>query len=623
MTIPSAFLDELRARVTLSAVVQRRVKLTRAGREMKGCCPFHNEKTPSFYVNDDKAFYHCFGCGEHGSVIDWVMKQDGLAFRDAIETLSVEAGLEMPRESPEGQERAKAAAGLHEVTARAAAWFTEQLASVGGAVARGYLDKRGLTAATVAAFGLGLAPDSRTRLKVALDNVGEARLVETGLLVAPEPDASGKLGETYDRFRGRLMFPIRDPRGRVIAFGGRILGDGQPKYLNSPDTPLFDKGRTLYNLDKAGPAARKSGRLLVVEGYIDVIALAQAGIVEAVAPLGTALTEAQLALLWRAVPEPVLCFDGDTAGQRAGLRAALRALPQLEPGRSLRLATLPAGQDPDDILRTQGTAAFEALLAGAEPLIDRLWRAETEGIDTTTPERRAGVRERLREHAAAIGDTSVRQLYDAEFRARFDALYLPQRAFAPGFRASRFDAPVRASDALKALHTCPAAAQEIAALLVGLLEHPTLADRCGERLAHLDAGDGAARTLLAAILDALTHEPDLDKSALTHNLRGRGLAELEAQVRASNRLGFSFTKPPPPDPDSGHAADVERDFVAVVDTVLARARIDGELAAATRRFAISECEADWTAQQRLRAERAAVDATLMVLAETRRDANLD
>ena len=619
MTIPPAFLDELRARVGLAAVVGRRVKLTRAGREMKGCCPFHNEKTPSFYVNEDKGFYHCFGCGEHGSVIDWTMKQEGLAFRDAIESLAAQAGLEMPAESPGSQERAQAAAGLHEVTARAASWFAEQLASLGGAAARGYLDKRGLTPATVAAFGLGLAPDARIRLKAALDSVGEARLVEAGLLIAPEAEP-GRSSETYDRFRGRLMFPIRDPRGRVIAFGGRILGDGQPKYLNSPDTPLFDKGRTLYNLDKAGPVARKSGRLLVVEGYMDVIALAQAGIAEAVAPLGTALTEAQLALLWRVVPEPILCFDGDAAGQRAGLRAALRALPLLEPGRSLRLATLPPGQDPDDLVRGHGVAAFEALLAGAEPLIDRLWRAETEGIDTTTPERRAGVRERLREHSQAIADPSVRALYDAEFRARFDALYLPRRDFGRGKFAAP---PARASAALKALHAGTTAKGETAALIVGLLEYPALADRCGERLAGLDAGDAPSRRLLAAILEALTHDPELDKASLTHNLRGRGLAEIAAQVRQSNRLGFSFTKPSPPDPDSGHAASVERDFAAVVDTVLARTRIEGELAAATARYARAETVENYAAQQRLRAERVGLDAVLMEMAEASRAAQLD
>lgn len=616
MTIPASFLDEIRARVGLSGVVARTVKLTRAGREMKGCCPFHNEKTPSFYVNDDKGFYHCFGCGEHGSVIDWTIKQEGLAFRDAVESLAAQAGLDMPQEDAGSQQRAQAAAGLHDVTARAAAWFVDQLASAGGAAARGYLDKRGLTAATVKGFSLGLAPDGRTRLKAALDSIGVAKLVETGMLIAPEDG-----GEPYDRFRGRLMFPIRDPRGRVIAFGGRILGDGQPKYLNSPDTPLFDKGRTLYNLDRAGPLARKSGRLLVVEGYMDVIGLAQAGIGEAVAPLGTALTEQQLQLLWRVVPEPVLCFDGDAAGQRAGLRAALRALPLLEPGRSLRLATLPAGQDPDDLVRASGPQAIEALIAAAEPLIDRLWRSETDGVDASTPERRAAVRERLREHSSAIADASVRALYDAEFRARFDALYLPRREWTPKGQP-RVVPKGRASPALLALHARDQGQGEIAALVVGLLEHPRLADRHGEALARLDAGAPLQR-LLSAILDALTHSPDLDKAALWHDLTLRGVGPLAVDVRKLNRLGFSFTKPAPPDEVSGHAADVERDFAGVVDTVLARTRIDSELQAATARFARSSSEADWAAQQRLRAERAGLDATLMKLAEARREALLD
>ena len=614
MTIPAAFLDEIRARVGLSGVVARTVKLTRAGREMKGCCPFHNEKTPSFYVNDDKGFYHCFGCGEHGSVIDWTIKQEGLAFRDAVESLAAQAGLDMPEESAGSQQRAQAAAGLHDVTARAAAWFAEQLASAGGAAARGYLDKRGLSAATVRDCGLGLAPDGRTKLKAALDSIGVAKLVETGMLIAPEDG-----GEPYDRFRGRLMFPIRDPRGRVIAFGGRILGDGQPKYLNSPDTPLFDKGRTLYNLDRAGPIARKSGRLLVVEGYMDVIGLAQAGIGECVAPLGTALTEQQLQLLWRVVPEPVLCFDGDAAGQRAGLRAALRALPLLEPGRSLRLATLPPGQDPDDLVRASGPQAIEALIAAAEPLIDRLWRSETEGVDTATPERRASVRERLREHSGSIADTSVRALYDAEFRARFDALYFPRREWTPKGQP-RIVPKGRASPALVALQG--QAHGEVAALIVGLLEHPRLADRHGEALARLDA-EAPLQRLLSAILDALTHAPDLDKSALANDLHLRGVAPLAVDVRKLNRLGFSFTRATPPDSGSGHAADVERDFAGVVDTVLARTRIDSELQAATARFARSSSEADWTAQQRLRAERAGLDATLMKLAEARREALLD
>ncbi len=369
---------------------------------MKGCCPFHNEKSPSFFVNDDKGFYHCFGCGAHGDVIRFVVEQEGLGFIDAVKSLAQEAGLELPEPTPEARERTAAANSLHDVTAAAAVHFADQLRDSRGTGARDYAVRRGLSPGTIDTFGLGFAPDSRSALRTALARFGDDRLVEAGLLVVPDADSPGSGGAPYDRFRGRLMFPIRDPRGRVIGFGGRILGDGQPKYLNSPDTPLFDKGRTLYNLDRAGPVARKSARLIVVEGYMDVIGLAQAGFADAVAPLGTALTEAQLGLLWRYAPEPILCFDGDAAGQRAGLRAALRALPLLEPGKSLRFATLPAGQDPDDLVRSGGPAAFERVLAAAEPLIDRLWRSETEGADTTTPERRAAVLARLDAHADEI-----------------------------------------------------------------------------------------------------------------------------------------------------------------------------------------------------------------------------
>ena len=318
MTLTPAFLDEVRARTSLSQLVGASVKLTRAGNEMKGCCPFHHEKTPSFYVNDDKGFYHCFGCSAHGDAIRWMTEQRGLPFIDAVKELAAVAGLEMPAQDRREVERAERAKGLHEACGDAAAWFAEQLHGIAGSEARGVLAKRGIRAETARAFDLGFAPDSRGKLKAALNDYGEPMLVEAGLLI----QVDGK--DPYDRFRGRLMIPIRDPRGRTIAFGGRVIGAkedgrGEPKYLNSPDTPLFDKGRTLFNLDKAAGPARKAGRVIVVEGYMDVIALAQAGIAEAVAPLGTALTEGQMERLWRMVDVPVLCFDGDAAGQKAAL----------------------------------------------------------------------------------------------------------------------------------------------------------------------------------------------------------------------------------------------------------------------------------------------------------------
>ncbi|WP_298022975.1 DNA primase, partial [uncultured Parasphingopyxis sp.] len=270
MSLSPAFLDELRMRTTLSSVIGRHTKLQKAGREWKACCPFHKENTPSFTVNDEKAFYHCFGCGAHGDAIRFLTETRGLSFIDAVKELAEQAGMQVPAPDPRAKERQERSANLRDVTEAAAKWFTEQLHSNAGAGARAYLERRGITPETSQTFALGYAPDSRGSLREALKQFGTDMLVEAGLLICPD---DGR--DPYDRFRGRLMFPIRDPRGRVIAFGGRILGDGEPKYLNSPDTPLFDKGRTVYNLDLAGPASRESDRIIVVEGYMDAIALHQ------------------------------------------------------------------------------------------------------------------------------------------------------------------------------------------------------------------------------------------------------------------------------------------------------------------------------------------------------------
>jgi DNA primase len=604
VAFPPSFLDEIRARVGLAAVVGRRVKLQKAGREWKGCCPFHNEKTPSFYVNEDKGFYHCFGCGVHGDVIRFVVEQEGLRFPEAVRSLAAEAGLDVPEETPEARQREAAKAGLHEIMAEAATWYRAHYAGVGGATARKYVEGRGLAAATVERFGIGFAPDGN-KLRTALKTHGDDKLLECGLTGRAEDR-----DEVYDRFRNRLMFPIRDPRGRVVGFGGRVLGDGQPKYLNSPDTPLFDKGRLLYNLDRAGPLARKSGRLIVVEGYMDVIGLAQAGIEEAVAPLGTALTEQQLQLLWRVVPEPVLCFDGDAAGQRAALRAAARALPLLAPGRSLRFATLPPGQDPDDVARQGGAAAFEALLAAAEPLIERLWRSETDGIENATPERRALARSALREHARAIADPDVRALYDSEFAARFDAAFLARRPF-----VGRSPTPVRAkpSAALAASRTRGADERLLGAVLAGLLVHPELAHEHGEAVAAMPCADRRLTGLRAAILGALAHTPGLDKEGLSHDLAGKGLRELCDEVLTSNRLKYSFTRAETP----AEAASLELAFAILGQ---AAHRLDEELRAATVRFRETGDEADYAHQQRLMAAQATMRRELVERAQERRAA---
>ena len=425
MTLTPAFLDELRARTPLSALVGKSVKLTKAGREYKGCCPFHQEKTPSFYVNDDKGFYHCFGCSAHGDAIRWMTDQRGLPFIDAVKELAAAAGLDMPEQDRASVARAERAKGLHDVMQAAADWFESQLGGVEGSEARALLERRGIRHETAKAFGMGYAPDARGKLRNALKDFGDAMLVEAGLLI--QVDGADGPREPYDRFRGRLMIPIRDPRGRVIAFGGRVIGAGEPKYLNSPDTPLFDKGRTLYNLDRAAPASRKANRVIVVEGYMDVIALAQAGFDEAVAPLGTALTEAQLERLWRLSDVPVLCFDGDSAGQKAAIRAAHRALPMLAPGRSLAFVTLPPGQDPDDIIRDQGRDAIDQLLGQPQALVDHIWANEIAETSTVTPESRAGLGAKLRGYAKEIRDEDVRTQYLATFNRMVWDHFHPER----------------------------------------------------------------------------------------------------------------------------------------------------------------------------------------------------
>ena len=407
MTITPQWKDELRARLTLSSVIMRTDKLLKAGREWKACCPFHDEKSPSFTVNDQKGFYHCFGCGAHGDVISWMVEQRGLSFIDAIKELAAEAGMEVPAPDPVAAKRAEQRASLIDVTTAAQDWFADNLKSSDGREALDYLERRGLKPETLREFGFGYAPDSKQALNRALARFDDEMLVETGMRIRTDD------GTMYDRFRDRIMLPIQDARGRVIAFGGRILDsrDGVAKYLNSPDTPLFDKGRTLYNLHRAAPASRQTGRIVVVEGYMDVVALAQAGIEDAVAPMGTALTETQLEMLWRMSDTPILCFDGDEAGQRAAVRAVERALPLLRAPNSLNILTLPPGVDPDDLVRKHGSAQFEALVEKSIPLVRFVWETESRATPLETPEQRAYLRTRLLEQANAIKDAELSKLY--------------------------------------------------------------------------------------------------------------------------------------------------------------------------------------------------------------------
>jgi DNA primase len=581
MTLTPAFLDDLRARTTLSAVIGRHVKLTRAGREWKACCPFHNEKSPSFTVNDEKHFYHCFGCSAHGDAIRFLTDHLGLPFMDAVKELAADAGLEVPAPDPRSQERAKRQATLHDVMADAQRWFAEQLHGPGGTDALAYCRKRGIGGAAIQRFGIGFAPDSRGGLRKALERHGDSKLVECGLLIRPDEPKK----EPYDRFRGRLMIPIRDQRGRVIGFGGRILGPGEPKYLNSPETVLFDKGSSLYNIDRAGPASRQAKRLLVVEGYMDVIGLDRAGIGEAVAPNGTALTERQLELLWRLDPSPILCFDGDSAGQKAAVRAATRALPFLGPERTLSFVALPEGQDPDDLVREGGREAVEALLQQPEPLVDRLWRHERDAGDLVTPEQRAGLKARLLAHAASIGDRSLSQLYREEWLERFSALSRRER---PPFRpAERRGQWVKGRGFVPPEPPASAEARAIAAqgidkptaraLAAGLAAYPDLLLEEAEILAALPFSDPAAEALKQRLLDAALHAPDLDSALLAPIFAEAGTAKLLSEVRRGAGVAFSFNRSGV-DPARGRT-----DLKAVIDLLGTKREIAAALASARQR----------------------------------------
>ncbi|HEX8643344.1 MAG TPA: DNA primase [Allosphingosinicella sp.] len=614
MSLSPAFLDELRARTTLSTLIGRSIKLQKAGREWKAPCPFHKEKTPSFYVNDEKGFYHCFGCSAHGDAIRWLTEQRGLPFMDAVKELADAAGIEVPAPDPRAQAKAERATGLYEVMEAAQSWFEDQLGGLEGAEARAYLERRGITDATRRRFGFGFAPDARGKLRIALRDFGNDKLTEAGLLIQPDEEER----EPYDRFRGRLMFPIRDRRGRVIAFSARILGAGEPKYLNSPDTPLFDKGRTLFNIDKAAPASREAKRVIIVEGQMDVIALDQAGISETVAPLGTALTETQLELLWRLAASPLLCFDGDAAGQKAAIRAALRALPHVGPGRSLSFVTLPAGQDPDDLVRASGRTALEALLAEAEPLVERLWKHEVAAEPLATPEQKAGLRRRLTDHAATISDPHVRDQYRDELLRRFSELtrpprreWTPQRQWTPGGSGRGYVPQRPVSQGAKGVARGGIDPGMLSAVLQGLLLWPAAIGDHGEAIAALPVRDAALARLRDELLAAAMSDAELDRERLLTILAASGAAPLAEKLRRTRGPAFSFTRR---DADPERAL---RDLVLVIETLAAQPGLDAALEAATARLMKEDGDdAAFQEQQRLLAARGEAERQLAALVES-------
>ncbi|MEX0969748.1 MAG: DNA primase [Paracoccaceae bacterium] len=513
MSLPSGFLDELRTRVPLAQVVGRKVGWDmRKSNPGKGDywapCPFHAEKTASFHVDDKKGFYYCFGCHAKGDALSFVRETENVGFMEAVEILAREAGMTMPAPDPQAAARDKVRAGLVDVMEAAVQFYRLQLNTGAATQARAYLERRGLNAAALERWEIGFAPDSRTILFEHLRGKGMAAelIVESGLAVPPDGG-----GTPFDRFRGRIMFPIRDARDRAIAFGGRAMdANAHAKYMNSPETPLFDKGRTLFNISPARAASGKSGSLVVAEGYMDVIALVSAGFGHAVAPLGTAVTEDQLRLMWRVADEPIIALDGDTAGLRAAMRLIDLALPMLEAGKSLRFALMPAGQDPDDLIRAGGAKAMQAALDAAMPLVDLLWQRETADQVFDSPERRSALDARLRALLAKINDPNLRGHYEAAIRERRQTLFRPST---PGGRVKPFRGPrgkflpQKASAGARASLLARDMADETrvreSAILLGCLNHPQIAERYEAELERCQFMCPDLRDIATALLAGL------------------------------------------------------------------------------------------------------------------------
>ena len=582
MRFPPQLLDEIRARLLVSHVVGRKVQLKKKGREYVGLSPFKTEKTPSFYVNDQKGFYHCFASGEHGDIFTFLIKTEGLSFPEAVERLAGEAGVAMPERSERQIERGDERERLLQLLEASVKFFEAQLNAPAGETARRYLTKRGLAADTITRFRLGFAPPSRSALKEHLAKAGftSAEMATSGMLISGDD-----IPVPYDRFRNRVMFPIADLKGRIIAFGGRALdADAPAKYLNSPETPLFHKGHILFNAAAARPLAFDKSRLIAVEGYMDVVALSEAGFGEAVAPLGTALTEDQIKIMWRMTQEPILCFDGDSAGRKAAHRAIDTALPHLKPGFSVAFAFLPDGLDPDDLIRQQGADAMERILAQSRPLAEVLFEREWSAGDWSTPERRARLEQQLHTLVGQIADAGVRAQYEREMRQRLYAAwgglgggnrqgggnartgpggrpgprpYTPQGMQRSGTRGRSGRAGM--PDPAQAQHALPSSALLRSNLVAGgaaappyrealmmrtLLSHPWLLEEHAEDLARLTLTSEPLQRLKDAMLSALASDIPLDSRELRSQLDGLGAGRIVDLVeRTITHRSDKFAEP--------------------------------------------------------------------------------
>jgi DNA primase len=564
MRYGEGLLEEILRRTDLVKLVGRRVKLTRKGRVFWGLCPFHKEKSPSFKVENERRNYHCFGCGAGGSAFKWLQETEGLTFPEAVQRLAVEAGVELPKWTPEDEARELKRKSLYDIIELACRFFEEQLSARGGESARRYLASRGLTQEAQKRFRLGYAPDSNSALiqHLRAKEIEIADMVEAGLVRPAEEGRSPR-----DFFFDRVMFPIADPRGRIIAFGGRALSDdAKPKYINTSETTVFSKGHLLYNFARAREAALKGPPLIVAEGYMDVIALSEAGFTTAVAPLGTALTEDQLALLWRVSPEPILAFDGDEAGRRAAHRASRLALPHLIAGQSLRFVFLPAGEDPDSFLKRAGAEPMRALLAKAEPLAETLWNSETENRDFSTPERRAGLEATLEALVRSIRDQKVADYYRRDFadrifkafkqRRRSQAGQRPHRGFRPdrppyGRRGEAPQTPIQdtvsaaVKRSLHAVNSLSAAKSLTERRLIGLvITDLHLVERFSEELAWLPLEDPQLDRLRKELLNLAASATNLDNTSVEDHLVREGFGTLAKRLKAQLVLQSDLKQQP-------------------------------------------------------------------------------
>lgn len=524
------FLDEIRAKVPIADVVGQRVKLVRKGREYTGLCPFHNEKTPSFTVNEAKGFYHCFGCGAHGDVIKFEMEAGGLPFMDAVTKLANRAGLKVPQFSRENEEEAKHRSSWYEIMELACGFFEKNLLLPSGHEALDYLTRRGFDNSIIKKFRLGYAPDNNgLHAYLTSKNVSESDMIELGLAVLSE-----KNGKVYDFFRNRVIIPIFDKRDRIIGYGGRVMGNEQPKYLNSPETPIFNKRKVLYNLNYARDKAYENKRIVICEGYMDVIAQSKYGFDYAVAPLGTALTEDQIQEAWKICPEPTLCFDGDGAGIRAAIRSVDRVLPILKAGYSLKYVFLPDKMDPDEFLKAKGAEEYEKAIANTMPLADLLWRKNIQAQPTNTPEQKAMFEKNIYEEIAKITDEKVRGYYQQDMRSRiYSELRAPQQPAAKISAAGtqrQTPQPARriVREQLKVRHNLDEKVARF--ILSAFVCYPELIGEFEEKVGMFEIGNAELSMFWEKMADISREHEQLDAETLWRELASAGLDKIASSL---------------------------------------------------------------------------------------------